>query len=217
MKIHRMPQRSHEWEDERLKCCFTASDASYIVTPNGKASTQSRKLLYLKVAQRLLNRPLRWRATTEAMEHGTRYEDDARFDFERRNGIEVDQVGLITTDDGRLGCSPDGLIDNGHTGLEIKAPQPWTQIGYLLDGCDDYYGQMQAQMLIAELDAVTFYSYHPELSPVQKRYPRDEPYIRFLNGLLQRFCDDVEAEHERALRLGDDWWRNFRGTDEDCD
>jgi len=214
MIVHRMEQRSSAWFDERCKCAFTASEASYLVTPAGKASTQSRKLLYLKVAQRLLGRSLNWRSTTEAMEHGTRYEDDARFDFERRNNIEVDQVGLITTDDGRLGCSPDGLLLDGKEGLEIKAPQPWTQVGYLLDGCDDYFPQMQAQMLIAELNAVWFFSYSPELPAVQKRYTRDEPYIRFLHGLLRRFADDVDAETERALKLGDTWWRNWREQDD---
>jgi hypothetical protein len=44
------------------------------------------------------------------MEYGSGTEEEARNWYAFQHDVEVQQVGFITTDDGRLGCSPDGLI-----------------------------------------------------------------------------------------------------------
>ena len=54
-----------------------------------------------------------------AMRVGTEQESVARLMYERRTGNLVEEVGFFTTEDGRFGLSPDGLIDDDGV-LEIK-------------------------------------------------------------------------------------------------
>lgn len=56
----------------------------------------------------------------EAMDRGLELEPKARSWYERMTGYRVYPVGFCTTDDGRWGCSPDGMIDpNGLVEIKI--------------------------------------------------------------------------------------------------
>ena len=133
MRIHNVAQGSLDWY--RLRQGIpTSSNFDKIITPTGKPSAQGVKYQYRLIAERLLMESMddqlagvRW------MEHGKEEEPNAVAQFQLVNDVELVDVGFITTDDGRLGCSPDRLIQGHHESVEIKCPAPWTQIGYLLD------------------------------------------------------------------------------------
>lgn len=212
--IHRMEQRTEPWFAVRTGIP-TASNFDRIITPAGKPSAQRRKYLYQLVAERLLKRPFGAAASTPAMLEGIAREPAARARFASTQHMELEVVGFITTDDGKLGCSPDAIIKGRSEGLEIKCPTPPVHVGYMLDGPEEAYrAQVQGQMLIAELDRVHFYSYSTELPPVHKIATRDETYIGTLRALLYEFADELDAETIRAERMSEEWWRNFQPGDE---
>lgn len=108
MKIHTdVSQGTPEWRALRLGV-VTASDADKIVTPKTlKPSASQDGYVAELVAEILLGVPLddstdRWR------ERGSELEAEARAYF--AFGVsDIREVGFISTDDGRVGCSPDGI------------------------------------------------------------------------------------------------------------
>lgn len=120
------------------------------------------------------------------------------FDTDR----QTEPVGFITTDDGRMGASPDRLIisETWPGALEIKCPSPQTHLEYLVDGFGtDYLPQVQGQAMIGEFDFVDRYSFHPLMPPALVRTHRDAAYIAKLSAALDQFCDEL-AELERVVR-----------------
>lgn len=203
MKFHRVEQGSAEWYRLRLGRP-TSSNFHKIITPKGAPSKQAVNYLYKLVAERLLNESqddelgfVRWVA------QGREREPDAVRQFTFVNEIEVEPGGFVTTDDGRLGCSPDRLIRGGSESLEIKSPAPWTQLKYLLEGTEeDYRQQVQGQILVGEFDCVHFYSYHPQTPPYHKITLPDRAFMGEMRGALNAFCDVLDATTERARALG---------------
>jgi hypothetical protein len=122
------------------------------------------------------------------MENGLAMEPDAVAYYEFETGRDTTQIGFVTTDDGKIGCSPDRLV--GDDGLcEIKCPMPQTQIEYLLTGKLDkgYWPQLQGQLFVTERKWVDIVSWHPELPRIVIRVERDEAYIACLKKLLDDF------------------------------
>ena len=203
MKIHRCEQRSDEWKTRRLGL-VTASNAYKIVTPQGKPSAQSRKYLYGLVYERLVGESAeRDVSYYKAVQDGIEREPQARQEFQILTNCVVEQIGMVTDDSGKIGCSPDGLIVGRNEALEIKCPQGDTQLGYLLDGLEDNYRpQVQTQLLVGQWDAVHFWSYSPH-TPVYHLVTRPDPqYQRLLAGFLADFVAELDHETERARRLG---------------
>jgi hypothetical protein len=133
MRVIDVKQNTLEWFDARCGIP-TASELDALITPLGKVRTGDGVDTYL--AKKLAER---WRgealpsAGSWAMEQGSIREDEAipwyQFEYDR----PVQRVGFITSDDGQIGCSPDGMFTDG-TGIEVKCPEVHTHVGYLLDG-----------------------------------------------------------------------------------
>jgi hypothetical protein len=123
------------------------------------------------------------------------------------NEIELDNGGFVTTADGRFGCSPDRIVkrtggNEPFEAVEIKAPAPWTHVGYLIDGLgDSYQAQVQGQLLVGGFDAVHFYSYHPEFPSYHQYTPRKEGYITRLRVHLLTFQRELEEAEEKLKNL----------------
>ena len=204
MKLLTMPQGSVEWAQARIGIP-TASGFDNIVTPGGKPckSEKTRKYLYRLAAERLLNRSLDSLEGLEWIERGKELEPEAVKMYEFEQDVTTSPVGIILSDDGRYGASPDRLV--GDAGLaEIKCPAPHTHVGYMLDGFGtDYTYQVQGQMLVDESrEWVDRYSYSPEMPPHGERTYRDKPYIAVLKDAVERFCDDLDAAVERLRASG---------------
>jgi hypothetical protein len=204
-KIHRVDQGSAEWYKLRLGIP-TASMFHKIVTPGGKESTQARAYMYRLIAERLLRDTMDQMPYVEWAERGKVVQPQAEQQFELVNEVKLEPGGFVTTDDGRLGCSPDALVMIKGVPcepVEIKCPAPWTQIGYLLDGPgNDYKPQVQGQLYVGAFDLAHFYAYHPQMPAAHVQTERDQKFMKTMADLLERFLDTLDKDTERARSLG---------------
>lgn len=193
MKVHNVAQGSEAWLKLRLGIP-TASNFHKIVTPTGKLSTQARSYMFSLIAEQLLGYPMDNLDNIAWIARGKQLEPQAVEMYEFDRDVETDPVGFITTDDGRIGCTPDRLIRGHKAALELKCPAPNTHICYMVDGFGtDYIPQAQGQMYVGGFDWVDRYSYHPELPPVLHRTCRDDAFIEKLDRALTHFCDEKAA------------------------
>lgn len=205
MRFYQVEQGSAAWYGLRIGRP-TASNFHKIVTPKGEPSRQAMKYLYRLVAERLLNETMDDQlAYVDWVQRGREQEPNAVAAFEFINDVTLEPGGFATTDDGRLGASPDRIIrGRGVAGVEVKCPAPWTQIGYLLDGVeDDYRPQVQGQMLVCDVfEAVHFYSWHPQTPPFHIVTRPERGYQSILRSALMAFSDAVDIATERARSIG---------------
>ncbi len=108
MKVINCKQGSTEWAQARVGIP-TASEFDALISPDGKLRASQGRQTYLleKVAETLLGYP-RDTGSSFDMTQGGIVETIARPWYEGMYDVTVQQVGLCTTDDGRVGCSPDG-------------------------------------------------------------------------------------------------------------
>ena len=200
MKIHNVAQGSAEWIELRLGRP-SASQFHRIVTPaKCELSTQARGYAFLLIAEKLMHESLNPLENLEHISRGKELEPQAVKMYEFQQEVSTEPVGLITTDDGRIGASPDRLLTGRNAALEIKCPAPQTHLQYLVDGFGAHYlPQVQGQAYVGEFEFVDRYSFHPLMPPALVRTYRDETYIGKLAGALEQFCDEL-AELERIIR-----------------
>ena len=199
---HDVPQRSAEWYRLRLGIA-TASNFDKILTPLGKLSESFRKFAIRLATERVLGEPMEDGYTSEWMERGRELEADAAAAYAFATETETRTVGFITTDDGRLGASPDRLIV-GHPGaVEIKSPTPAIHAGYLLEGFNlAYMQQHQGQIFVAELDFVDLVSFHPKMPMKVQRVYRDDKFQARMVPALAQFCEHVDTYEKRLRETG---------------
>ena len=113
--------------------------------------------------------------------------------FEMENDCEVEQVGLCVSDCGRYGFSPDGLIDR-QVGWECKCPLNYTHVEYLLKGKlpTAYFQQVQGSLFISGYARWIFYSYFPDLPPLQIDVEPDLDFHKALSDELDKFCNELD-------------------------
>jgi hypothetical protein len=201
---HYMKQGTPEWLAIRLGKP-TASEFHKIITAvKGDLSKSCRKYAAGLVAETLLGRPLeKPPGNLWAAERGKQLEPLAVQQYSFTNDVEVKRLGFVTTDDGRVGCSPDGLIVGTRGGLEIKCVLDDNHMGIFFDGPgDDYKQQVQGNLATAELEWWDLYAYHPELPPVTIRTYRDEPYIAKMGAALTEFLAIRDEMLAKAMASG---------------
>ena len=149
-------------------------------------------------------------APSRAMQRGTDCEPEARAFYAMQSGVDVVQVGLVETDDGRFACSPDGLVgDDGC--LELKCPSGKVHVGYLRDWDlpAEYRCQVHGQLIVTGRDWVDFLSYYSG-SPSQFliRVVPDR-FTVALRGVLDEFWDKYQKalDYVRDLAGYEPWTR----------
>lgn len=194
MKIHSCLQGTQAWLELR-KGIPTASMFDSIVTPGGKKSESSQKYMEHLLAERILGRPIEG-FKSRYMELGNEYESRAVASYELANDCETEKVGFITTDCGRVGCSPDRLIVGCPEGmLECKSPSPAVHVSYLLastGASKEYKVQLQGQLWVCERQWVDIISYAPGFPDALFRVNRDEEFIVALSAQVSAFSDRLE-------------------------
>jgi hypothetical protein len=174
MNIHNCQQGSTEWFQVR-RGVITASEIDALVTPLWKVRTGDgvQTYLHLKLAERIMGYS-KAELAGFAPEQGQIVEKIARPFFECVTGQAVQTVGFVTTDDGRCGCSPDGLLGD-HGGLEVKSPQPPTHLKYLLAGevPPEYRPQVQFSLWVTRRAYWQFMSFQVYLPPLIVRVEPD--------------------------------------------
>ena len=117
--------------------------------------------IYLELVS-VQNKYMRW---------GSEHEQEAREIYETRHLLTVEQVGSVNHPDiANFACSPDGLVMQSNSGIEIKCPLPKTYWEWRTAIHDaeslkavkpEYYWQIMAQIDICVLDYVDFVAYCP--------------------------------------------------------
>lgn len=214
MKIIECVQGSDEWIAARLGIptasefhCIVGNATGELSRPKGKKdglSETAKKYAYRLVAETLLGRPLeKPPGTPWAMARGKEFEPLAIEQYSFTQDVEVRRVGFITTDDGRIGCSPDGLIIGARGGLETKCLLDEGHMGLFIDGPGDTFKpQVQGNLAGCELEWWDLHGYHPQLPPITIRTYRDEPYIATMGAALREFLDIRDAMLARAKASG---------------
>lgn len=204
MRIIDCVQGSPDWHAARLGIP-TASEFHRIITAvKGDLSKSARGYAHQLVAEILLGEPLETSVgNLDWVVRGRQLEPLAAQQYECVEDCETRLIGFLTTDDGRIGASPDRLIVGAPGGLEIKCTAPHTHMALLIDGPGDgYTQQVQGQLLVGELEFVDLYAYHPRLPGGKFRTYRDEPYIGKLRAALGEFLDLRDAMLAKARASG---------------
>lgn len=187
MITHHVDQGSLEWLMLRAGIP-TASEMDALVTPKFALRKGEGVLSYVdkKVAERWQGGPLPTYQGFD-MDQGKILEQEAIPWYELKYDAEVKRVGFITTDDGRVGCSPDGLL--GEEGIEIKCPAAHTHTGYLRKGelPDEYAIQVHASMFVTGLPRWKFLSYRRQFPPLVLTIERDEKIQEVIAEAIANF------------------------------
>lgn len=200
MKIHTIEQRTPEWLALRASCFVTASEAAAFFYKTD-ARSESARLNYIA---RKLAEPIYSDEGLAGFEflQKMREKEEKQFEYnipvQRGNALEsmardwlaahtkqdVREVGFVTTDDGVIGASPDGVVgDTISHGCEIKSPIPETHIKWLLEGSlpDEHKHQVHCSMIACDVDRWDFLSFCPGLPPL------------LLTERRSKFTADLEA------------------------
>ena len=205
MKIHNCEQLSIEWVRHHFGIP-TASALDNLLTPNFELRKGEMPNTYVckKVAEVIQNRPVIDLSTSSfMMEQGMILESEARPWFELEYDKKVKTVGFITTDDGRCGCSPDGLILNDDCGIEIKCPSAPIHVKYLVNGAlpKEYACQVMASMFVTGFKKWIFVSYRRGFPALVLEIHRDEKAMSAIASAIDSFHADFERAMERIANI----------------
>jgi len=193
MKIIDCIQGSDQWLAARLGI-VTASEIDALISPLWKPRTGQGIATYVtkKIAERWRGAPLT-SYHGGSMEQGTIREDEAFSWYELNHDVNMRKVGFITTDDGVMGCSPDGLGED--FGIEIKCPEPHTHVGWLLEGGipSEHRAQVYGGMYVTGLPRWTFLSYCRGFPPLVITVERDEAVMIAIGEAVSAFQTRLNA------------------------
>jgi len=194
-----MDQRSKEWHEKRMG----SIGASTIATLFVKQKEEYRLLgkggvTYLKTKVEELIFKEFPTLTGEAMDWGNDHEDEARTEYSRISGNEVEEVGFVEPFEG-CHASPDGQI--GADGLvEIKCPfKADNHTGYVKKGKapKNYQFQMLHQLYCTRRKWCDFVSFDPRL-------PKDHPdrlwIKRYTTEELLEILGETKGSYDLKVR-----------------
>jgi putative phage-type endonuclease len=166
--------------------------------------------------------------TNYAMEHGNKYEDEAREMFEEDMGGKWSPV-VILNDECRdedlevpIGASLDGYREKDNSILEIKCPlkgsvsELWQEVSKTQRLPEQYWLQCQQQLLVAESEKLYFWVYDAKSAAglLQIVYPHKEAQVKIVNAWIEYFAtgrpeplpeDLVESEDKEWLKKAKEW------------
>ena len=199
MKRYDFPQYTPEWDAIR-RGIATASGAPKIITPaKGELSKSMVEYAYELIADTY--DPMygyREDYVSAAMKNGIVMEPEARRWYEFEADCDVTQVGFCLTDDGRFGCSPDGLVGECG-GLELKTPLLKTHARYLAEDQmpNEYKPQVHWSLIVTGREWWDFMSYSPGLPPYRCRVVPDE-YTEKLRAAMETFWTQYQEIKQKV-------------------
>jgi hypothetical protein len=206
MKIIDCLQGSTEWALARAGV-VTASEIDDLVSPTLKLreGETPKKYLYAKLAERIMGykEDAMGSGGTFPMQNGSILEKVALPWYEFTHNVSVKRVGFITTQDGKIGCSPDGLIEGRQCGLEIKCPMAATHLKYLLGGGvpAEYVTQVQFSMFVTGYAEWVFVSYNPNLPPFIVHTVRNLEAMKAFEAALKPFLANLDDAEQRVRAM----------------
>jgi hypothetical protein len=211
MKYYDVVQGERDWFDLRLGRP-TASEFKRILTPKTLQEGGPGAKSYIReLIGEVLNPILAMNAPcymSRPMLHGRNTEPEARRYYSMERDVDVANGGFCTTDDGRLGASPDGVIglrrlENGDSidgAVELKCPMPANHLRYLETPNEVpaiYKWQCHGHMIVTGAAWVDFLSYCDGFAPVLVRVVPNEDTDK-LRVALDRFYEQYVAALERV-------------------
>lgn len=211
MRIVECEQGSREWVEARLGRP-TASQFSRIITPGRMQLSAQRKKYQAELHYEWwCGEPKDDLTDNQWIDRGKALEPQARDYYSLVTDLDVETVGLLLTDDGIAGASPDGLMNNRRAGLELKVPMADTHLLWLSVGevPTDYRTQVQGQIWVGGLEWVDFLSYCPELPPLLVRVEPDPAMQAAFDEHLPAFYAELLAGRQRLVDLGVKPWEKL--------
>lgn len=196
-------QGSAQWVTARCGIP-TASRFGQIITPAKLTpSKQAAAYMHELLAEWAFGEPVEMESTP-MMDRGSELEDAARKSYEFTRGVTVEEVGLCLSDDGEIGCSPDGLI-GANGGLEIKTPGIKNHIKYML--CPDalvtdYRLQVHGSLWVCRRQWWDVMSHNPLLPDVVVRVERDDEIAGKINEALVDFLGCLYDAQQTMREMG---------------
>ncbi len=205
MKIHDCEQMTIEW----IRLHFgipSAAALDQLVTPEFqlRKGEMPKTYVYKKVAEVIQNRPvIDLSASSFMMDQGMILENEARPWYQLEYDKRIKQVGFITTDDGRVGCSPDGLIEGEDCGIEIKCPSAPIHVKYLVNGVlpKEYAAQVLGSMFVTGFKKWVFVSYRRGFPALVLEIQRDEKAMTMIEAAINGFHFDFNRAMERISNI----------------
>lgn len=203
MKIHTsFEQNSVEWLSARAGV-VTASESDSLITPKFKVRDGIGVNTYLaqKVAEKWTGGPIS-NALTLDMDFGKILEAEAipwlAFEF----GWKIERPALITSDDWKIGCSPDGMLSE-NIGIEVKCPSAQNHVKYLLSQQipEDYVAQVQFSMYVTGARVWHFVSYRRGFPNLVLTINRDEVAQKAISDALDAFLPRLDAAMAQLTNL----------------
>jgi hypothetical protein len=198
VKILDLVQGSEQWRQARVGV-LTASCFDKVIQPKKlEPSKSAGPLLDRILAEISLGHPID-DGSSKFMERGTKMEKEGAAWYAFDRGVKLHTVGFVLRDDGRVGCSPDRLVEDDGL-LEIKCPAAHTHMGYLRDPASleaAYRCQVQGQLWVCVRDWSEVLSYNPAFEQVVVHVERDEAFIAALDSAVTKFLADMDAAIER--------------------
>lgn len=204
MKIHDVQQGSGPWLALRL-AIPTASEFDNLITPLWKIKTGEapKSYLYTKICEKFMG-AFADGGSSFAMGQGSIMENEALPWFAFTHDTQVQRVGLCTTDDGRIGCSPDGLIGEDG-GIEIKCPSPQTHLRYWTDGVlpKEHAAQVHGSMYVTGRKWWNFLSYSRQFPALLIRVERDEKIQAAIHEAVTGFLAEYDELYTKIKTIKD--------------
>jgi hypothetical protein len=193
MKIHRdIGQQSWEWFTRRAGK-VSGSELGNLITDKGKLrdwkTGMPNSYLHRKLAEKWRGGPLETFIGSRQTDQGQLHEEKARNYFAALLEKDIETIGGIESDDGKLWCSPDGII--GETmGLEIKCPNADTQVGWLLGGPqvpEEHVLQVQFALHVTHWPTWRFLSWVKDLPHLAVTVEPDEAIATTIESAVAEF------------------------------
>lgn len=200
MKIIECEQGTPEWHQARLGR-FTASNMDRIISPTGKQSTSVEKYVTQIIAEIITGESAEKFQGNIHTERGKMLEEEAVDYYCMLRKVDATKIGFCTTDDGRIGCSPDRFIgDDGM--LEIKTCLSTIMVDeyekeILGKGTleQDHRPQTQCGLLVTGRQWVDTVLYSSNMKPLIVRSARNTSYIMDMT----RFTTEAQKILDRRL------------------
>lgn len=218
MKIINVQQGTEEWFQCRSGIP-TASELGNLLTDAGAVRSWATEMPNTYLARKLAEK---WEGHalisggSWATDQGQILEAEAIPAIEWEYGIHLERVGFITTDDGRAGCSPDGVIvragvdptsplrpETIEAGGEIKCAQPEAHVKYLLARRvpPAYMPQVQGSLWVSTLSYWHFWSYRRRFPLLHVLGEPDPDWQESIGIAVAEFNQRLDAAWARLCEL----------------
>ena len=201
--IERPVEQNSVWWEMARAGIPTASEFGNILTPKFQPRTGEmvESYLALKLSERWTETPAPTKVVL-AMDFGHILEEKAKPYYTLMFNEEITSCGFATTDDGKIGCSPDGLI-GADGGIEIKCPEAKNHVKYLMAGKlpDDYVLQVHGSMFVTGRSFWKFMSYRKDFPAYVTMIERDEKINSVIEETLYAFCEKLDDGFKRLCEM----------------